>query len=148
MLDPDTEREVTDTVLELLRTAADAAVPPAARRVGDHDGPDDRTRPYSVLRIVDGGATDGSWGDPHEMPEVVVQVSSVGDSRDQAQLHKGWMAQLILGRDGNGYLHAIQGATWRVWKREVDVAGGVDGGGVDAPLFNAVDRFRLSLTRR
>lgn len=143
MYDP---RELTDVLLELLREGVDAAIAVTPRRIGDHDGPDDRTRPYGILYVLPEPAATGSWGDPAEMGELVVQVSSVGDTRDQAQGHQAWMRQLILGRTAAGWAHPIAAADWKVYLREHDGSSGVEPN-ADATLFTAADRFRLGITR-
>lgn len=140
---------VTNEVLAILRTAEDPDVPVDERRVGDGDGPDPRTRPYGVVYLVDepSADADGTWGDPHDMAVIVLQVSSVGDNREQAQLHQWWMRQLILGRAEGAYRHPIEGDGWKVYKREHDGGAGEPDRPGDAVLFTFVDRFRLSITR-
>lgn len=139
------DREPTDVLLELLRTAVHPGIPDE-RRVGDHDGPDPRTRPYGVLYVLPAPAASGSWADTAEMGELVVQVSSVGDTRDQAQAHQHGMRQLIMGKAADGsYRHPIAGDGWKVYMREHDGSGGIEGGG-DLVLWTAIDRFRLGIT--
>lgn len=140
---------VTNEVLLILRTAEDDDVPVEVRRVGDGDGPDDRTRPYGVLHVITEPPADGDMGDPASMGELVVQVSSTGDSRESAQLHQWWMRQLLLAKDPTtgAYRHPIVGDGWKVYSREHDGSGGVDREGDTSPLFTAADRFRLGVTK-
>lgn len=140
------DRVVTDALLELLRSAPHDGIP-AERRVGDHDGPADQARPYGILYLLPAPPASGTWGDTAEMGEVVVQVTSVGDTRDQAQAHQSGMRQLIMGKADDGdYAHTIAGPGWKVYMREHDGSGGIEPS-QDGALFNAADRFRLGITR-
>lgn len=144
LLDP---RVVTDAVLALLRDTDDEQAGPAPRRIGDHDGPADRAKPYGRLDTIPGGTIDAQgWGDGGG-GTVVVQVSSVGETRDQAQLHQFWMRWLILGREAGRWKHPIEGDGWGTYLRELDAEGGVDPAD-DGVLFTAVDRYKLHITRR
>lgn len=109
------------------------------REAGDGEAPADRTTPYHVLYVIPGGTLDGSWGNPHEEMDVVVQVNSVGGTREQAQLAQTEVRAALVGRTSSGYTNAIAGDGWRVTRRECDDAG------VDpeppAGLHTAIDRF-------
>ncbi|MDQ3317514.1 MAG: hypothetical protein M3522_09330 [Actinomycetota bacterium] len=113
-------------------------------RVGDHEAPANRTPPYLTAYRV-GGMTDGSMGDPHGMPSIVVQVTATGASRQQAEMGLHRAREVTLGRTDGAYTTELAGPGWRVYSREL-----ADGAGVDhepgTSIYNAVERYRLHLT--
>lgn len=88
-------REFADGLITALATAT-------GRPVGDGVVPDGATVPYLVVHSIDGGSWLGApfLGDETEA-ELVWQVDSVGERRDQAEWMADKVRETILGRANN-----------------------------------------------
>lgn len=145
MTAPDVGATIT-AVISMLEAAT-------GRPVGDHQAPgrDDRppSLPYAVVEHVPGGTTAGSAATSIDTIGVVVQVTSVGERRDQASALAHRVLVAMTARDEAGWkwpltvenLHGETAA--RVLDRRHETAGGVDREG---PLFNAIDLYLVTVS--
>lgn len=136
-------RVVIDAALAAAR-ATHPPTTPGVQRVGDSAPPDDLTLPYAILYVVPGGALYGSLAQPEEMLELVVQITSVGDTRQAADWLRMRLRNAFLGRDANGtHTTALAGTGWKIADRQLDGDGGITPEGA---VHTAVDRYRLTAT--
>lgn len=141
---------VTTALIEML--AAEVGVP-----VGDHgtkslDGtPIDTTSRYLIARKIEGGAVDGSLGDPAQTATLVYQVDAFGRSRQQAEGVADLARNVITGVDPvGGHTHPLSGPGWRAGLRAVQtLSGGPEDEGVDeqkTPVWGARgDRYEIEV---
>jgi hypothetical protein len=134
-------RPVLDGTLTMLETLG--------MPVGDHENPADTSDRYMVLWGITGGQVDGAEGEPHEQGVVVVQVDSLGHSRQQAQWVAYRVARAMVERtpDG-GWTHPIAVPGWSVSYREWQVVGQAEAEGRDETgkeLFTVRERFTLTV---
>jgi hypothetical protein len=144
------EEMVTTALIALL--AAQTGVP-----VGDHSTEDTNGTPidtsgmYLVVHRIDGGAVDGSFGDPHQDVTLVYQVDSHGRSRPQAE----GLARKVTGimtdmAAGGGHEHTLTGSGWAAGLRTRQTTGRPENEGVDAdllPLWTQRERFEVTVHR-
>lgn len=129
--------------LPLLRTHTDAVIaalvalggPP----VGDAHAPDEEA-PYYVAYPVPGGESTGNLGSPSDDAVLIVQVTCVGKSREQAQ----WMADKATEKLLNETLTV---ADRKIARIKLDTNPGVRrDDDVTPPVFTSMPRFRLMST--
>ncbi len=80
-----TMRILTDAVLTKLRTNS------ASRKIGDGQAPADDDRPYAVLYSLDENEREGDMSTIDVTGWFEYQITSVGDTRSQAE----WLADLL-----------------------------------------------------
>lgn len=111
------------------------AVLNAGRPVGLGDVPGELTeRPYVVIDILPSGLPEGSWGDEHDMRDVMFNVQCVGSDWDECSgmavaARKAW---LRYGRLVPGYVG--------LW---IDSEGAIVR--VDDQTYNATDTWRMKV---
>ncbi len=126
-------RVLTGAVLTHLRAQV-------ARPVGDAAVPTDQTLPYAVLYPAGSGRLDGPQSDVHADAQQVVQVTSVGESREQAEaLSDRVRAAMLDARPAvaGRYVQDVQLDASQPVRRDDDVR---------PALWYAVDLFRLWTT--
>ena len=108
------------------------------RPVGDADAPDS-DRPYSVVYWLDDDPGELSQNDPHMVAWPVFQVTSVGDTREQAQ----WMQKQV--RDALiGWKPSVEG--YAADPVESLLSGRIfRDAEVPPAVFSAVDRFTFRI---
>lgn len=127
-----------------LRTVTDALLTGLAsdtgKNIGDSAAPSDTTMPYAVLYRLAGGAPFSSLDHGNQYAIVTLQVTSVGETPEQAE----WMKDKV--REGMLDLSNFTAPSgFRFEHVNLDLDGGVnrdDDLGTE-PLFYGVDRFRL-----
>lgn len=133
-MSPPDVREHTDAVITVLE-ALDL-------KVGDAvwSGNPEDDAPYVVVYPIPGGSTSGTLGAPDDDAEIVIQVSCVGKSREQAE----WLADKAKGLLGIGTLDVDSRYIPLV---SLDMFGGImRDDSVTPPLFTAAPRFRIITT--
>lgn len=132
---------------EPVTSALLAALQGSGFAVGDHEAPvptpDDR--PYAILYAIPGG---GTWGPPlvdhTESAQLVFQVNSIGQRRDQVQKLADRLRHLVLGRTGTGgYATALAPAGLAVIDRDLDSHSGVE---KSDEVWTSIERYRLTVT--
>lgn len=109
------------------------------RPVGDAQAPADTTRPYTVVYSLDDDPGEASQTDPHMVANPAFQVTSVGDTRDQAQWMQKQARDALLGWVPivTGYRSGpVEGLLSGRIQRDPDI---------EPPLFSAVDRFTFRI---
>ena len=99
--------------------------------------------PYFVLYSVNSPVGEGSWRDPEDDRDLVVQVTCVGRSAKQANWMSDAAKKAMVGRDATGKyqypMTNVEGGT--VLWRTSDSLGSVDKSG--DRLFQVVDTYRI-----
>jgi hypothetical protein len=116
---------------ELDRTVFDGYVGPR----------DDSALPYAVMYAAGHGRLDGPVGAPHEDDDPLIQITSVGGSREQAQ----WMA----GKVRHAFLDPGLTITGRALLEPVELVLSLPvrrDDQVNPPLFYVVEQFRVRTT--
>ena len=125
--------------------------------VGDHGtedtagAPIDTSGRYLVVHRIDGGMTDGSFGDPHQDVTLVFQVDSHAQSRPQAE----GLARLVTAAmtdiaAAGGHVHALAGTGWRGGLRTRQTTGRPEnegGGSSGTLLWTQRERFEVQVHR-
>lgn len=131
-------KPVTDALIALV----DAAT---AGPVGDGDLPTAGDPPFSVVYTLPGG---DSWGPDYTAPQAAAvlayQITTVGVSRAQAELHADLVRHALLDRDADGaFLTPMPVAGLVVLDRELVAYGGVT---ADRGAFNIADTVQIHVT--
>ncbi|MFB7446006.1 hypothetical protein ACFC01_48470 [Streptomyces mirabilis] len=107
--------------------------------------PTGNTIPYSVLYELGQASFGPPFGDADADARVLLQVSSVGTTAEQASLHADKVRQAFLARvPGSGHFATpinVAGAT--VIGRELDADEGTT---VDSSIYTYVQRFALTMS--
>lgn len=141
---PDPSR-ITDALIAALTDACE-------RPFGDAEAPPDDTGdtltvpsyPYGIVELVPGGGIDGDASQPAGMANLVYQITTVGQTRQQAERLLGRAHLHLLATAAAGWAMPITAAGHDVITRGVDSLGGTTREG---PLFNAVARYVLGIHR-
>lgn len=137
---------VTDALIAMLGTVT-------SKHIGDADAPTADGMPYAVVTPLPGGSSEGDIANPDGTMHRIIQITSVGATRWQAEAMRDMCHQAVLARNANGFIHPIDaytenGATkslatdvgLAVVGRAHDSSGGVD---ADGTVFNAHERYDL-----
>lgn len=105
------------------------------KNVGDGEATGDTTFPYAVVYQLDDELTDGTLGDPTAYTVWTIQVTSVGETAEQA----GWMSDQVIAAL-EGFAPTTTAATCqRFW---LDAAGAITrDDSLQTPLFMVADIF-------
>lgn len=139
---------VTTALIEMLEDAT-------SLEVGDSGAPLDATKPYGIVDPIPGGGPDGDAANPDGTLYRIVQVTSVGATRLQAEAARDRFHSAILATNPSGFQHPIDAFTLPGNAPSTLTAAGlavigrshVESGGVDYEglLFNAHERYELWL---
>jgi hypothetical protein len=132
------DRDLVDAVLAALQEAGESA----GFAVHDGESPAGAVAPHVIVFSLSSAGPTGPIGDPHADEDMVVQTTSVGVSRAQAQ----WVGDHVKVRLLAGRLE-IPGRTLTGPVR-MDVANGVrrDDDTAGPPVFYATARWRFPTT--
>lgn len=124
------QREHTNAVITKLESLALV--------VGDAKEPDPLPNKYCVVYPIPGGSVSGSLEDPNADGELVVQVTCVGTTREQAE----WVVDKAM-----GLLGGITVSGRHIARVFLDSMPGIRrDDDISPPLFVATPRFRIMTT--
>lgn len=115
------------------------------------------TYPYGIVYAIPGGTVEGGAGRPAGRAVEMIQLTSVGRTRLEAQNLAGLAFDVMVGRTGSGWSHEIDDYSFRnaatkttvarslaandhvsVWHRSFDSSGGHQ---QEGPVHNWADRY-------
>lgn len=112
-----------------------------SKPIGDHKIPPGASPPYGILYVIPGGEFYGTLAEPHDDVQCVVQITSVGASREMAMAMADLVRRETLKRNADGFANPIEGVDDR-WPD-------TGPGGVDpdirptSELYSQSDRYVL-----
>lgn len=133
-----TSRPTVKAVLTALR-AAWPGTGPTTHRVGDGEAPADKRLPYGVLYRAGGGPLTGPVGDQHADGSLLLQLTCVGETAEQAEWLADKLRPVLLATPagtGRGVIQVYLETSQPVRRDDSS----------DPPLFYAADQARYLTT--
>ena len=107
------------------------------KNIGRVEAPSDLTTPYAVVYPIDEFGDGTSLGDAHETVVYEFQVSSVGDTAEQAEWMQNQVRSALL-----GWTPSVSGRSLNPVEK-AGSQGTVRSDNVQPPVFTAIDTFTV-----